>query len=454
MVDALAPLPDSRPVKTAAALLESVAPRVEWAEDGELRWCLDGNAYLLRWDRWKLTVKLSHLRDTSSGLSGEVELLHDILGRLHWGATTLTSLSAREGIVRKLRQNVGDEGRPPWSTLLDKGWFIVAQDFRTPAPAVMLQPRPPRAVRHVLDPFLLADDANLFQAPPESGKSTLLRAFAVSVATGAPITNTLRPSLTGTVMIYDTESTQDAHEEGLGAMARGFNIDCPTTIYYRHLKGRSLFDVADLLADDARRYRQVLTIIDSFGPATLGGGEMWHERAIAGYNVLSRIPGAKAIIAHQPNDERDRKAGPARPFGGVFVRALARSEWELHRSVHDEGTEHITLVAYHRKANYTRRHPPIGLRFTFTGDAVTVRHHDLGDSPELLERGSLRYRVLQLLRPGAQEVEYLAEITNKPKNTVRATLSALYAQKKVVRLDEVRAGKEGRWALAEQRRSP
>ena len=79
---------------------------------------------------------------------------------------------------------------------------------------------------------------------------TLLRAFAVSVATGAPITNTLRPSLTGTVMIYDTESTQDAHEDGLGAMARGFNIDCPTTIYYRHLKGRSLFDVADLLADD------------------------------------------------------------------------------------------------------------------------------------------------------------------------------------------------------------
>jgi hypothetical protein len=403
---------------------------------------------------WKLTVKLSHLRDTSSGLSGEVELLHDQLGRLHWGSTTLTSLSAREGIVRKLKQTIRDEGRPPWSVLLDKGFYRVAQDFRTPAPAIVLRPRPLRAVRHVLDPMVLADDANLFQAPPESGKSTLLRAVAVSVATGAPITSTLRPAITGPVMLYDTEFTPAAHEEGLGAMARGLGVECPSTIYYRHLKGRSLFDVADLLLDDARRYQQILTIIDSFGPATLGGGELWHERAIAGYNVLTRIPGVKAIIAHQPNDERDRKSGPARPFGGVFVRALARSEWELSRSIHDEGTDHITLVAFHRKSNYTRRHAPIGLRFTFTGDAVTVKHYDLADSPDLLERGSLRARVLQILRPGPQMVGDIAEAIGKSPNYIRATLDALEGQGKVIRLDQVRAGKAGRWALVDARHEP
>jgi hypothetical protein len=230
-------------------------------------------------------------------------------------------------------------------------------------------------------------------------------------------------------------------------LARGLGADYEGGIFYRDMRDRELAGEAALLRAEVSRRGVDLVIVDSLGPASLRSGDVWHEAAIRTFNVLRTFGDgvSRLVIAHQAAEQVERRTGPARAFGGVFVRNLARSEWEVRRAEQDEESGYVTMALYHRKNNRGRRHPPIGLRFEFGDDVIRVRAHDVGDEPDLAARLSVSARIQRALREGRQPVTELVERVNADEETIRRTLRRLRRDGRVVDFED---GKRKLWGLA------
>lgn len=412
-----------------------------------------GDDFVAHSPHHKISIEVSRLRESPSGLTGEVTIEHAIAGLLHFGTCNLLSLTARESLIRKLRRITGqgdDRSGPNWDALVERLCVRITKDFRAGSPLVPLLPKPARMTRELVEKLLPLGQTTVGHGDGDSGKSFLALAVALAVATGLKLPGGLHPTQSAPVMYLDYESTQEDHEERLYTLVRGLGVDYQGGIFYRAMRDRDVAEEAPSLRVEISRLGIGLVVVDSLGPASLrDGGEPWHASAIRTFNALSTFaPATRLVIAHQARDDVDRRSGPGRAFGGVFIRNLARSEWEIRRTDEDEETGHLTLALYHRKNNRGRRYPPIGLRFEFADDAVRLRSYDLADEPSLLGRTSLTYRIQQILRDGAQDVDAIAETSQAKPDAVRQALNRLRGKGKVIRLEDVVPGKAGRWGLA------
>ncbi len=90
----------------------------------------------------------------------------------------------------------------------------------------------------------------------------------------------------------------------------------------------------------------------------------------------------------------------------------------------------------HRKMNNGRRERPIGFRFEFGGDTVTVISQDAADMASLATARQLTDRIVILLsESGKLSVKQIAEALEEGQGTVRATLANLRKQERVTRLE-------------------
>jgi len=125
-------------------------------------------------------------------------------------------------------------------------------------------------------------------------------------------------------------------------------------------------------------------------------------------------------LAHTAKDQLTRKRTI---FGSVFFTNLARSVWEC-KAEQEAGEDEAVISLRQMKANLSRLHSPLGYRFTFTDNSISVVKADLRDTG-LSGELPLALRIKDLLRAGAMPVKEIAEALEANEGSVKTIVNRL-----------------------------
>ncbi len=401
----------------------------------------EGDDFRYAWAELGVEVRVTRLRDGGDGPQGELSVSAE--GRaLHWGRAYLASVSAREGIVKKLNAINSQFG---WRDILEQVCRRTTEALRTTAPTVQLVPARAPAGRRLVDKLVLDQEINVWFADGGSGKSLLALALGVAVATGKPLPAGLTPRRSGPVLYLDYESCQEEQEDRLAGLLAGLGIPGPVPVHYRRMVG-ALADEVPTLRAEVTRLGVVLVILDSAVPAA-GPEPEGTDGAVRTLNALRHLGTASVALAHVSKAQADLK-GATRPFGSVYMQNLPRNVWELRRA-EDTPENILTLGAYHRKTNRGGLLPPFGLTFEFAEAATRIRSADLAQDAGLRERAGLPYPIKAALRGGARTIAELAEELDANPESVNKALQRLQKAGIVVRLGDQKEapGRRIEWGL-------
>jgi hypothetical protein len=399
-----------------------------------------GDEFLIRWPAHRVECAVTSLREHSEGITGELAVSHGGV-ELHWGRLGFASTQTREGVVRKLS---GILPEVPWRTIIEVACRATVRALRESSTTVPLLGRRAGHLRFLVDPLLPLGQVAVIFGDGGVGKGHLAVAVARAVAHAAPLPSGLFAPLPGPVLYLDWESDQEDLDDRVALQDGG--LGGGLGLHYRRMH-RPLADEAPALRADVSRLGITFVVVDSLAPAA-GPEPEGADAALRTHNAIRGLGSITCLcLAHVSKAGADQR-GPARPFGSVFVQNMARSVWEMRRSEDQEGDE-LRVALYHRKANRTRLRPPLGFRFQFTDDRITVQNADLAEAPDLLARASTSTQVLAALRPGAKSITDLAKELGLNPETVRKTLQRLLQRDRVVRLSDLHGGKgqEIPWGL-------
>ncbi len=399
----------------------------------------EGDDFRFVWAELGVEIRVTRLRDGGDGPQAELTVSAD--GRaLHWGRAFLASVSAREGIVKKLNAINAKFG---WRDILEQVCWRTTEALRTTTPTVQLAPARAPAGRHLVDKLILENEINLIFADGGSGKSLLALALAVAMTTGKALPAGIAPRRTGPVLYLDWESCVEEHQERLDGLLAGLGISGPVPIFYRRMVGAVADEVPALRAEVAR-LGAVLIVVDSCGPAC-GTEPEGADAALRAFGAMRHLGQTGLVLSHVSKLHADMK-GPLRPFGSVYMMNVPRSVWELRRTTTEE-EDTLTVGLYHRKINRGRLLPPFGLTFEFAEAVTRIRAADMGQDASLRERAGLGYSILSVLRAGARTIPELVEELEAVENSVKVTLYRLEKAGKVAQLEKPAPGRAARWGL-------
>ncbi len=380
-------------------------------------------------------MALTAIRVTKRGVEGELTI-RQAERTVHWGALNLASGTARDALVRRLR-----EAAPgvPWREHLEEACTRLTAAAREGEPITALTGDAPLATPDLVAPLVLEGQTTTVFADGDSGKSLLAVAIAVAMTTGRALPGGIRPRRPGPVMVLDWETDRGQWDGRLAGLCAGLGLDVPEdAIHYRSMTA-ALTDDVTMLAAEATRRHVGLVIVDSLAPAC-GPEPDGADAVVRTLNALRLFaPAARLVLAHVSKHDADRREG-ARPFGSVFVWNLSRSVWEIRRDP-EPAEPGLTMALHHRKCNVGPRHAPLGLRFVFGPDTITPYPIDLAAAPQLTRGVSLAWRIRTTLAGGRMTVAALAETLEAEPETVARTLRRLRHEGKVVDLGD------GAWGL-------
>ena len=388
-----------------------------------------GDEFTIRWAEHSVDLVFTGIRESSGGLHAELSIQRDG-EEVHWSRLGLASSRSRDGIVKLLeRSPAAFNGAPvPWMTMVDRAARVVADAVRRGEPARPLRPRPITGRRFLVDPLLPLAQPTILYADGGSGKSTLALLVAVAVATGAKVPG-LDVAQPCSVMFADYESSEPVVAEVVCLLERGLGVSCGDRLLYRRMF-RPLMIEAPALRVEIARSGVGLFILDSTGPAA-------HDDPAGAGAALATMTSLRSLgevttlaLAHVSAAGADQRV--ARPYGSVYYSNEARMTWELRRA--EEEPDDLVVALFNQKMNAGRKHPPLAFRFTFTPDTIRVSTSPLADSPDLMNRTTVRQRLRTMLATGALTAEELAEATGEGEATIRKTLARMVKAEEAVQL--------------------
>lgn len=289
----------------------------------------------------------------------------------------------------------------------------------------------------VLDP-LQSTGPGAIVAPGESGKSTIARALALSVASGAEIIPGVRPTVQGPVLYIAGEDPVAAwHSRSIEAIARGAGIDRRTIahrITLQDVRGRKLHRIGRTIAEMAADH--ALVVLDSqqsLLPSSEAAGGGVRDRDSLFFDAVDAIARPVLIVAH-PNltGARRWEEADGRVAGSEVNRDRLRMSWRL--TWKDEpavvGTSFRRFTATCTKYNNGPRPAPVAFAaawtfglagdpgtLTFTASAPVLSAR-AGLSPELAE-------ALEAYKAGVTSPTPLAQRLGVPVNTAKSRIRLL-----------------------------
>ncbi len=403
----------------------------------------------------QILMGFDQVRDTSDGVRAEVAVEYRRSGRdpLAWGNVTLASVNQRDAVVQKLEARTKDvTNGPNWADLLQKACRAVVLDRRSIPDAVLMTPRRRQGTLSLIPPssLVVKGHANVIGAPSAHGKSMVALMLSLGISSGADLSGIGTCPTPGPVLYLEAEGQLlEDHEDRLDGLMRGLRIEDAGPLYFRKLAGRSFLESLPTIAADVRRMGITFLVLDSHAYAAMNPAmREWHERAVSLYAGLDSLGITSLTLAHVPTDGE-------RLFGGVFVKNGARNVWMLQRSEDDKITGDLTVTATNDKATFGATARPLTLRFSFLPDGrIVPTAQDLIDVPDLLDKASLTFRLLALLKLGALHDKAIYErlSTEKPDSIRKALDRMLKPTKRgTARLTRL---PDGRVALRARQEAP
>jgi hypothetical protein len=401
---------------------------------------VNAGIYDLIWPQEQVAIRIDRLRENGhSGLTGEVlvkTLLPGVPSHLHQARLNLTSTQARRTLARHLEERVPELD---WTAIIEQACVLVLRAYREGEPVVAVHDVAPRqGPRFRLDPVILEGHPNLIFGAGGVGKSLLALYFGVLVSSGHHH-NGLSP-MPGNVLYLDYETSPEELRERVLAIEAGLGEPGFSNILYRFSH--------QPLANDTEEVQRIVSekqiefaVIDSMGPA-VGADPNSPEAVIAYFTALRSLRITTLTLDHVA-----KNAATPTPFGSVYKTNLSRSVFEL-RKEQEPGDDTMQMGLFHRKANFGKLLPPMGLAATFTPTAIAFSMCSVRDVPALLEGSSHADRIEELLKSeGAMTAKEVAETLGIPQNAIRAVLSRHRGRRFTI----TREGKEPQWGALSRR---
>lgn len=289
-----------------------------------------------------------------SGVSADVTVVHRgryvvRSGPMQMGLTGRNTLAKT---VYALSGKASDE--TTWRGALEEAFRLVSEAEETLGGGVDLReanPTPPGSF-WIAGRFWV-NGPTVLVAPGKSGKSTIARALAVSLAEGREVIPGIVPRVTGPVLYVAAEApTVSMHSRNLIAICAGLGIDrrrLGNSIVLLPTYGRPLHRIARSIAERAADFAGI--ILDSKGALESTSEHVAgvRERDALFWNALDQLGKATLIVAH-PNRE-DAKRWNARGEGRVAgsevsrdrTRMSWRATWRDEKAVEGESYRRYTL---------------------------------------------------------------------------------------------------------------
>jgi hypothetical protein len=250
----------------------------------------------------------------------------------------------------------------PWRKIVEQAFASVVEAYREGDEVRLLGGRrvaPPKPV-HLIDGLLMADRANTWFGPGGTGKSTA--AVAACVASVIEATFAGRPVRKCVPLYLDWEDEDDAFEDILWEVSRGFGLDESVQVHWQRMKSPLAGNVAFLSAL-IDRIGATLVVIDSATRAMGAAGEhgTYESTAVSFAEAIRALGKVTTLIIDHVDGETVKGGGVAKKaYGSIHKLNFVRNAW----SVTLEKDSTVQTVAWtHAKVNRGRLHEAWGMRY-------------------------------------------------------------------------------------------
>jgi len=337
---------------------------------------------------------------------------------LHTTRANLMATPTMNSLAKRLEKNSADI---PWTDVLTFITGTTMEIARRGEPVEVIWPSEDDDLTpsYLLEPLLYQNHPAVVFGDYGSLKSLFSLAIAYVVQLPYHDNNLgLITAKESTLCLYlDYEDDTGSFRRRWSALERGFGKGAMPILYRR---------MTTTLADSVDQLRRIkddkdirLLIVDSLGPAARGNLND-PEPAIKYHTALRQLGVTSLTLAHTAKDQLTKKRTI---FGSVFFTNLARSVWEC-KAEQETGEDEAVISLKHTKANLSRLHPPLGFRFSFTDNTITIVKADLRDTG-LSGELPLSLRIKDLLRGGAITVKAIAELLEANEATTRTAINRM-----------------------------
>lgn len=372
--------------------------------------------YTFNWDEptfIRMHVDHVNAESRSGEVGAEIRVVSTapgIEGHLHQGRFTLTGTQSRATVAKHLGTRT--PGRDiDWGGLIEYVSVKVLEAFRTGEPAILLRDaQEPEDDGHLLDPIVLGRHPTMWFGDGGSTKSLLALAAGLSIHADTNLLG-IQPGATRVVALFDWEMDGWEHRKRMVGL---LGEQLPDFIYVP-CRG-AIWDELDRLRKIIAQHGIQYGIFDSVGMAAGGLPLTSDEAANRYYSAVRQLGIGSLNIAHKVKAEDGDKF----PFGSQFWHNGARATFFVKRESESE-TNVVNVALHHRKANTTSQAAPIAFEVTF-GGRIGIRRKDLRDVPAFDEDRTLRERIYDVLRAGAQTVAAIADELDAKPDSVSKTV--------------------------------
>ena len=341
----------------------------------------------------------------------------------------LVNFSASQTLNHLIRDMENKDTEAPWNEIIPQIAIHTIEQARRGEPVIILSTWDEvEAPPWILFPLLLEGQATVIFGEKGLGKSTLCLIIASCLILpwqDNPFSFIINEKC-HPVLYLDWEANHKIVQNQLRKMQRGMGLPC-----YEMSYRRCMLPLAEDLEQVMRHVQDVkaeVIIFDSLGLAA--GGELNDSGpAIAFFNALRQL-NTTALIVGQTAKDKDK---PRTIYGNAFYTYLARSIWQI-ASVHEPGDTEMNIGLFHRWANYSAKHHPLGFKLSFSENTIEVAPEDPKTVSEFRDLLGSRQQILAELKDGSREAKELAEALGLPRETVNKTLYRMKLRGQVVLL--------------------
>lgn len=402
--------------------------------------------YRFEWEQEQVQIRISRLHEHSDVVKGELIITTSAPGyapHLRHEQFNFSSSRVRRDLAKDLAEEYKDAD---WRAMLEQLSVLTLQRIRQGDPVEEIWSHDDiEPQRYLVDPLIPANKPTVFFGDGGTGKSelSLLLAygFAIEWSDNPLGFKFMQPG--GGTLLLNWETDRDEVVWRWGKLKTGMDWG-DLSIHHRRCAAPLAHDleaIQNAVADTGAK----MIIIDSLGLAC--GGELKESGpAIAFFAALRQIKTTSLIIAHTSKDQLSKQKSI---YGSVFFNNLARSVWEV-RKAQTEGENIINVGLYHRKANMSKLHRPIGLRMEFGENGTIITSQDVNKIAEFREGMSDKDRILEELYNGRRMMtaNELSTETGIEIMSIQARLKDLRAENRVSSVGGGRGrGNEASWGL-------
>lgn len=391
--------------------------------------------YDFEWEEEKIDIRVGKLKFKDGTLKGEVIVKTSLPGyheHLHQAVFNFSSTRAKEELVRTLKKLCEEVD---WDVIIEQLRVYVLRLYQQGEPVIELtyqqEVQPPA---YIVYPLILKNQISLVFGNGGVGKSTLALLLSVYAQGAKGNLGIQAQQSVQSVLYLDYETDKDAILWQFKNILAGMESN-GYTLQYRKC--------SIPLAEDIENIKQVvwqtnagLVIVDSVGAAC--GSDLNEAHTANSLTLALRSLNTTCLlISHTSKEKQNKKT----PYGSVYFYNNARNIWEV-KKMQEAGKDEILIGLFHRKANLSKLHKPIGLKFIYLEDKIEVRRQDINEVEEFAKEISLKERIISLLKEkGLLTATEIAEHLGVDPHEVRSRLSELKRKGIVTKISD-------RWGIA------